>query len=52
MKIIIWMVIPCIIVYVFWITYKAFNHVAPEEGSQEDSNIREDEFNNKTNNYV
>ena len=36
MKIIIWMVIPAIILYVFWVTYKVFNRTAPQSGSREE----------------
>ena len=43
MKILIWMVIPSIICYVFWITYKFFNRSAPEAGSKEDLGVLEDD---------
>jgi hypothetical protein len=36
MKIIVWMVIPAIIMYIFWVTYKIFNRTAPESGSREE----------------
>lgn len=43
MKILVWMVVPAIIIYIFWVTYKYFNRRAPQEGSNEDlENIKND----------
>lgn len=44
MKIIIWMVVPSIIVYVFWITYKIFKRRKPEEGSIEDEEVQREHY--------
>lgn len=35
-KIFVWIVVPSLIVYIFWVTYKWFNRRAPEEGSGEE----------------
>ncbi len=44
MKILIWMVVPAIITYVFWVTYKLFNRSTPAEGSKEDIDNRNNEL--------
>lgn len=36
------MVVPAVIIYIFWITYKFFNRTAPEENSKEETDL----FNN------
>ena len=36
MKVIIWIVVPAIIIYVFWATRKLFNRSAPDTDSKED----------------
>lgn len=35
-KLLVFIVVPSFIVYVFWVTYKLFNRRAPEENSKEE----------------
>lgn len=44
MKILIWIIVPSAIAYAFYVTYNIFKKSAPEEGSREDEELRE-EFN-------
>lgn len=42
-KILIFLGIPALIVYIFWITFMYFRRNKPEEGSQEDKQINSDD---------
>lgn len=42
LKLLVYIVVPAIIIYIFWITYKYFNRTKPQDGSKEGSDIFDD----------